>query len=297
MIKQIVHPVKREKPGGVRRHEGNSVNLTEIAGETRKELSPFLQRLDYDALSKHNRGYLRYKASPVEHFIDAELARYLFTLKHVSSSVPRGKKILDIGFFIPFLPICFCKLGYEVHSIEKLELYGGALDEIITYTKSRYHIDIIDHDLFSDAETQGQTYEVILLLAVIEHLSGSPKSILKKLHRLMDSDSQLIVEVPNVASLSKRLLMLLKGIAPYPPIEEYFHSEYPFSGHNREYTINDVNYILSNSGYDVISISTFNQSLKRTRIKEKMLSFAEKNAPPSFKPFIWANAKKRPNAI
>ena len=67
----------------------------------------------------------------------------------------------------------------------------------------------------------------------------------------------VVVEVPNVAALSRRVSFLLKGWPPFPPFSDYYHSDYPFAGHNREYTIADLEYSLEQCGLELKALETF----------------------------------------
>jgi len=263
--------------------------------ETREELRPFLEKLDIERISKHNRGYLRYAEDPVKHFIDAELIRYFHTVNFIFTSLPKSVYILDIGFFIPVIPIALSKLGFTVFSLEKLSYYDGALDEIISFAMGKYKIKVIDFDLFEDDISDLEhKFDIVLLLAILEHLNGTPKFLLNTSRRLVKHEGYIIVEVPNVASLTKRLTLLIKGKLPYSPFEDFFNSEYPFSGHNREYTVDDLKYALMKSGFELIRLEVFHHSaLKPRSLKGKLLYLVELIGPASWKPNIWAVAKPK----
>lgn len=263
--------------------------------EAKEELKPFLERLDFAKISKHNRGYLRYSQNPVVYFINQELTRYLHTLNFIDSSFSKSTSILDVGFFIPILPIGLSKIGFKVSAIEKLSYYEGALDEIISFSSRKYGIKVLDLDLFenciSDLKHQ---FDIVLLLAILEHLNGTPKYLLDRVKRIVKPNGCIIVEVPNVASLRKRLIFLLKGKLPYATFEDYFHSEYPFSGHNREYTIDDLKYALDQVGFDIVRLEVFHHSsLKPRSLKGKVFRTLELIGPPSWRPNIWTVAKPR----
>ena len=52
----------------------------------------------------------------------------------------------------------------------------------------------------------------------------------------------------------------------FPTISAYYHSAYPFTGHNREYTVRDLMYVLKQSGFDIIHLETYHRpaTLKRS---------------------------------
>ena len=270
--------------------------IVQVLLDTKSELAPLIEKLDMEKISKHNKGYLAYSNDPVKYFIDMEFIRYAKTLDFLfnKSKEQYIKHILDIGFFIPVIPICLAKLGFAVSSIEKLSYYDGALDKIIEYTIKHYRIELIDEDLFDFKPKEKRYYDSILLLAVIEHLHGSPRFILNTIKKLLKLEGYLVLDTPNISSLTKRIVFLVKGKPPNPHFKDYFYSEYPFSGHNREYTLDDVLFALNATGFNIVKIETFYHSLLKPKsIKAKLLYYLEKIGPQSWKPYIWTVAQPR----
>lgn len=62
--------------------------------------------------------------------------------------------------------------------------------------------------------------DLSISMAVIEHLIGSPKK------------KYIIVEVPNIASLYKRIKFFISGKSIFDEYDIYFNSSYPYFGHN-----------------------------------------------------------------
>ena len=261
--------------------------------EAREELAPLLKDLDFEKISRYNKGYLHYKENPVAHFIDGEIVRFMKTADFIGASFPRSTSILDIGFFIPVIPLALSKLGFCVTALEKLSLYDGALDDIITHATQQYSITVLDFDLFEDEpDNLRARFNVILLLAILEHLNGTPRYLLEKVKSLLCPDGHVIVEVPNVSSLSKRVYLLLKGIPPCPSFDGFYHSDYPFTGHNREYTIQDVRNTLAWSGFEIVDVQAFHHSaVAPPSWKQRVLQALERWGPPSWRPNIWAVGK------
>lgn len=228
-------------------------------------------------------------------FIDAELIRYLHTVNFIYSSFPKSALILDVGFFIPVIPIGLSKLGFGVSAIEKMSYYNGALDEIISFSAEKYGIRLFDVDLLMDnIYDLKYQFDVVLILAVLEHLNGTPKYLLEKIKNIVKPNGCIIVEVPNIATLSSRLVFLKKGKSSCAPFEDYYHSEYPFSGHNRKYTIDDLKYALDQAGFEIAQLKVFHHSvLIPQSLKARILYALELIGPPSWKPNIWAVAKPR----
>lgn len=269
-----------------------SEKIKRIVLETKEELKPLISNLDWEKLSKHNKGNLRYRNYPSGH-LDLEVIRYIKTVDYINANFQRYSSVLDIGFFVPLIPIALSKLGFRVFALEKLCYYNGALDNIINFAREKYGVNILDFDILNDTIPKSwETYDVVLLLAVLEHLNGTPKYVLDKVKALLNPTGFLIVEVPNAAALAKRLSFLLKGKPPFPPFEDYYDSEYPFSGHNREYTIQDVKYALERSGFEIVKIEVFHHTVRNILSwKGRLLRALERSGPPSWKPSIWTVAR------
>jgi SAM-dependent methyltransferase len=239
--------------------------------ETRTELSPYVKRLNLSKLSRHNRGYLSYADDPVGSFIDAEAHTHVKIVSRLRNRLPEGARILDIGFFIPVVPIALSKLGFQVSSIEKLAFYDDALDDIITFSSKSYGIEVYDLDILNDDIDILGHFDAVILSAILEHLNGTPKDLLKRARSIGKRKAYYVVTVPNVAALHKRLVFLLRGIPPFPSISVYYHSFYPFTGHNREYTMQDLKYVLNQSGFDIVHLETYNRPSKISHSLRKWL--------------------------
>lgn len=257
--------------------------------ETREELTPVLQNLDYRALSKYNYGYLKYQRDPSLYFIDAEINRFLYSAEYINKNFPKTAKILDIGLFVPVLPIVLTKLGFQIEAIEKLSLYEDALDPILEFIETKYKFTVHNIDIINDDISQfKKEYDLVLLMAILEHLNGSPKKLLEICRELLSLSGSLMVEVPNVASLSRRLAFLFKGNPPFPDFQDYFLSDYPFEGHNREYNSRELQYALTNTGFDIYEFESLNIALiPGAKLRTRFIKWASRLGDPSWRDVLW----------
>lgn len=264
--------------------------------EIRQELAPYLQRLNLEQLSKHNKGYLTYANDPVGCFIDAEMHAHTKIVDFLSKSMPAGAQVIDIGFFIPVIPIALAKLGFQVSSIEKLAFYDHALDEIISFATQTYNIKLYDLDILQDnIDFLSNQFDIVILSAILEHLNGTPRYLLGKAKILGGKDSDYLITVPNVATIRKRLSFLFRGLPPFPSIANYFHSAYPFTGHNREYTLADLEYVLEESEFEITHLEEFNRpaGMSGTSLKERFWSCVARIEPKSMHESLLAVARRR----
>ena len=56
--------------------------------EARQELAPYVTRLDWEALARHNAGYKRYAHDPMRYFIDVGITRFIGLLTTLAIPYP-----------------------------------------------------------------------------------------------------------------------------------------------------------------------------------------------------------------
>lgn len=263
--------------------------VTKAVYEARNELVPFLNKLDFRIFSKYNVGYLQYQKEPTTYFIDLEIDRFIHTANYINAYFPKSARVLDIGIFVPVLPIGLAKLGYQVHAVEKLSLYENALDPILEYVEKKYNITIYDMDIIKNNTSQlNKQFDIVLLMAILEHLNGSPKRLLEKCKDILKSSGKLFVEVPNIASISKRIALFLYGKSPLPDYSDYFLSDYPFEGHNREYIFKELEYALTKTGFEICETAYLNvKPYPGARLQSHLMKLLSKFGIPSWRDVIW----------
>lgn len=90
-------------------------------------------------------------------------------------------------------------------------------------------------------------------LATIEHMQNSPKRILQWFREILKPGGILIIDTPNILDLKKRLAFLF-GKSFMPDIKYLYNQKYN-SGHHREYTKEDLEYVLLQENFDIIESS------------------------------------------
>ncbi|MBI5529684.1 MAG: methyltransferase domain-containing protein [Deltaproteobacteria bacterium] len=242
-------------------------------------IAPLVDSIDVGEIGAHNRGYLAYGTDKFRNFVAVEKARYRKAVEIVTSRRTSGT-VCDLGCFIPYLPIALARLGYKVGIVDKYALYGDRMRARIAETAAGHGIEVFDLDIVNDDMAPLGKNDVVLLMAVVEHLSGTPRMLMEKVRGIMAADGLLVFEVPNLAEMGKRLKLLL-GRSPLPDYADYYHSHYPFTGHNREMTVAEVEYLLKAGGFAVESLSCYDcydLSCYRT-IRGKLVKVLKKALP------------------
>lgn len=216
--------------------------------EAERLIRTLLKSVSIDDLFTHNQELKNYRFDPFSSFVENEKIRYLLAADIITRSCKAGT-VCDIGTYIPYLPIVLASLGYEVTIIDRYSLYGPRFEDAIRQVAELKGIRVVNLDILTDDFSLLGKQDVVLLMAVIEHLNGTPRPLLEKIRfSLLHPKSCLILEVPNIAQFDKRLQMFLLGRSPLPKYEYYFHSDYPFMGHNREMTVPELRYLIQQMG-------------------------------------------------
>ncbi len=218
----------------------------------------FFDREKLELISHHNLGWHPDKFDQKAYLL-ASKERYLKLLELLSTYKNvenwNAESILDVGGFFGAFPLTLSRIGFKVSLAEKYSYYYGAFDDLRDYLQGEA-VKIYDADFTDDIEIRDK-FDVVTNLAMLEHLPGSPKKTLENLKLCMKNSGYLLVEVPNIAYWPNRL-KLLKGETVHPPIEDVYDSMEPFVGHHREYTIKDLQNVISRVGLECIEIRTFN---------------------------------------
>lgn len=212
-------------------------------------LSSVLDGLDLDNLGKFNAAYKKHYAnSRFDKFVIAEWPYYTKVINWYEKNIPVGATVLEVGMFIPIIPLLLSWRGYNVTTVENLAFYGSALDPMVEVAQKN---NITFRNEFILESKLSEQFEVINLLAVVEHLTGSPRELMFKLRSMLSDSGSFVFVVPNQARLARRLGLMFAGISVQPTYADYFESAYPFEGHHREYVMSEVKYLFNESGYTI----------------------------------------------
>lgn len=169
------------------------------------------------------------------------------------------QSICDIGGFWGVWPMTLKYLGFEnVAMTESLKYYSKAFDALFKLI-SENGVKIIDVDLFDSENKLSSNFDVITVMAVLEHYPYSLKLFIENIKSILKSDGKIYIEVPNIAYWPKRIDLLF-GKSPLADAVSIYKSKVPFIGHHHEYTIRELRELVKISGLSIISENHYNYS-------------------------------------
>ena len=156
-----------------------------------------------------------------------------------------GASILDVGPtpFTLYLRRRFPDA--RVHAVDKTDHLGQRFERhgVVFRTCDLGGEDSLP---FDDA-----TMDVIIFTEVLEHLFRPPTEILTDMRRVLRPGGRLIISVPNIASLKKRIAMVL-GRSPLQDPDEVMKRGWMHGyGHVHEYTRSELHMVLRRAGFRI----------------------------------------------
>lgn len=183
---------------------------------------------------------------------------------HAANSLRRhgvtGGRVLDYGGYFGNFSLMFADLGFEVEVLDAYRLYQPSLAPILDLLKSE-RIRIHDFDTVGRdaAGLAPASYDVVLCMGVIEHVPHTPRVLLEPLNRVLKTGGVLVMDTPNFAQLTNRQ-KLARGEAVMTPISVQYGATIPFEGHHREYTVDEMVWMVQALGHQPLACELFNYS-------------------------------------
>jgi SAM-dependent methyltransferase len=122
--------------------------------------------------------------------------------------------------------------------IEYVNEEGTAQKRIVDFAHFNIELDPFPYE--------DEAFETVLFCEILEHLIEDPVAVLAEINRVTKMGGHLIITTPNVAR-AENVSRLLSGENIYDPYSGFG----PYGRHNREYTLKELNEILSFAGFTV----------------------------------------------
>jgi 2-polyprenyl-3-methyl-5-hydroxy-6-metoxy-1,4-benzoquinol methylase len=177
-----------------------------------------------------------------------------------------GRSICDVGGFWGVLPLTFQRLGCEVTMTESLKFYSDSFHKLFNFVRTK-GVTIVDMDPFEPITSPVGTFDLVTVMAVLEHYPHSPKPLLDNVVAMLKRNGAIYLEVPNIAYWPKRMA-LLRGQTPLVPIQDIVSSSIPFIGHHHEYTIAELRTLVGHLDLRIVKEEFYNYSQAGSVIRQ-----------------------------
>lgn len=179
------------------------------------------------------------------------------------------ESICDVGGFFGVFPLAMARMGYSVAMTESLKYYSSSFDPLFSFLRKN-GVRIIDYDPFESGLDENLKFDVVTILAVLEHYPHSLRNFMGNVLKMLGSRGLIYIDVPNIAYWPKRKALLM-GKTPLVCASDIYHSAVPFIGHHHEYTMDELRSLAEIVGLDIIKSDYFNYSF-RGRLYKRLYS-------------------------
>jgi 2-polyprenyl-3-methyl-5-hydroxy-6-metoxy-1,4-benzoquinol methylase len=191
-------------------------------------------------------------------------------------------RILDVGCFNGYISIIFRELGFSVVGTDaySTDEYQALLARAgVSFVPANFN------DLRPFPELTSNSFHVVILAQVIEHVLNYPAGLLKRLEELLVQGGILILTTPNPANVMAALRLLkgksiLWGTRDFIDQPKIDRSEVITKAdiHYREYNGSEISYMIKQAGLDLetkrylgLGITGFQSRVKRA-IKRNVIT-------------------------
>ena len=228
------------------------INLDEIFNDTKGKVLIKNLKHKINLLEKfdHNLWPIKFKEKGYgdneyfKGFLKQSTIRIYHTLLCLDYFRMENKKVLEVGSLFGFFSSVLKDLGNDVTAFDRYNDFNGALDNFCSDMKNQ-NINVIKSS--EDKEEKDfeklEKFDVIICMAVIEHIPHTPKYFLEKLRSKLKNGGLLILDTPNLTRLENRI-NLNNDISTFQNIRSQFNTDIPWEGHHREFTMSELIYIL-----------------------------------------------------
>lgn len=186
-------------------------------------------------------------------YINDALQRFLLTLELIPRKSQKGK-LLELGANPYFMTVLIKK--FRNYEIDTANYFSPQHEDLLNY------IDVILNEKYNEKHEfaykhfnvekevfpfNDNEFDIVLCCEIIEHLTLNPTHMLYEIHRMLKPDGYLIITTPNVLRFTN-VLRFLTGKNIYDPYSGYG----AYGRHNREYTLEELVFLLRECNYDVV---------------------------------------------
>ena len=193
-----------------------------------------------------------------EYFLDARdtYIRTIDDILNYSQTLSKNReniKILEIGSFLGIVAVSLAKLNFDVTGFDIPEIMN---DNEISHFYQLNSVKTISSYLDEgQLHIDAQSFDIVILCEVIEHLNFNHFKLLFEINRILKSAGLLYIALPNLTRLGNRIRMFL-GKSIHSKIDDYYegiNNKARFAMiHHKEYTKKEIIQSLKLSNFEVI---------------------------------------------
>ncbi len=191
----------------------------------------------------------------LHHLWRVERVRYRETLRRIPPARNGESTLLDLGSSRAWLPFFQLVLGYRRIVLNTSYPASGFVREDTTVEgapPADVAVSVFDVER-EDLPHGNESFDVVLCLEVLEHLSVDPMAMMAEVNRVLKGGGTFVLTTPNAVRYSNVVNIVLGeqpyGWAPY--------NGFDGNRHNREYTPSEIERLFRAGGMTPREVTTF----------------------------------------
>lgn len=162
-------------------------------------------------------------------------------------------RVLEVGSLYGSFPLPLQRLGYQVTAVDRYREYP-TLEPVCTLMEHA-GVEIVHTTRDDEVERLAAlgTYDCVISMAVVEHIPHTPRLFLESLRSHVRPGGLLVIDTPNLTRYWNRKAFA-EGRSPFMDIRSQYFAEVPYEGHHREYTGQELVWMLEQLGGGTIEL-------------------------------------------
>jgi SAM-dependent methyltransferase len=184
-----------------------------------------------------------------EGYLADALERFRVTMAMLPS-LPEGARVLELGANPYFLTRLLRRRGLDVTCANYFgEPHPPSARQVST-SRLTGEEEVFEFDIFNVERDRfpydDGSFDLVLCCEILEHLPHDPTHMLAEIHRVLVDGGCVVVTTPNPVRWDN-LRRIVIGENPYETLSGYG----AYGRHNREYTVGELDTLLTEIGYEV----------------------------------------------
>jgi SAM-dependent methyltransferase len=189
-------------------------------------------------------------------YLALHVPRFRETLAFLPEDLPASPRVLELGAVPYYMTVLLeTHLGARLDPISFYEVaHAHAAEHVVTNraTGARWRFPFVsvnvERDLFPGPDG---VYDLVVCCEILEHLLINPSHMLAESHRVLAPGGYLLVSTPNVVR-AENLRAMIEG----RNVNDRYHGNGIYGRHNREFTREEVDLLLTACGFEVVRSET-----------------------------------------
>ena len=182
----------------------------------------------------------------------AEAERHAYVRELLARLVPSGD-LLELGAAPGDQALALADAGYRVTAVDlgtAADRWGGQAPGTMDAAFKEASIRLLAWNLeIAPYPLADQSFDVVLLTEVFEHLRDFPAVCLSEARRLLRPDGYLVLTTPNAAYVRNRVRLAF-GHSVYGRLTDWLGGD-PHARHAREYTRWELEFLVRHAGFEI----------------------------------------------